>query len=124
MVLAAIFVGDIHKLVAAWKLWQSHTTQLAKKGSKGGFLCFLRNINNAIRRDTFQRKLPGPEHILVNDEVRFDNIGHLVNKGEAKRDCSYCNQINVTSRRRTVYFCIKCNVGIHPDTCFVKYHTR
>ena len=108
-------------LVAAWKLWQSHTTQLAKKGSKGGF---LRNINNAIRRDTFQRKLPGPEHILVNDEVRFDNIGHLVNKGEAKRDCSYCNQINVTSRRRTVYFCIKCNVGIHPDTCFVKYHTR
>ena len=50
-----------------------------------------------------------PERKLskVSDEVRYDAINHAIGKGKQRR-CASCQKI-------TLYFCEKCNVGIHPD---------
>ena len=51
----------------------------------------------------------------VPQVVRFDNRIHLVNKIETQRRCADCGKC-------TKFVCIKCNVGLHPDTCFQHFH--
>ena len=51
----------------------------------------------------------------VPQVVLFDNRNHLVNKIEIQpryADCGKC----------TKFVCIKCNVGLHSDTCFQHFH--
>lgn len=54
-----------------------------------------------------------PKHVA--EEIRLDNVGHLVDKIEKQRRCGRCGKC-------TKYRCIKCNVGLHPENCFVRYH--
>lgn len=54
----------------------------------------------------------------VGDDVRYDNIGHLLTPVEKK---IRCNGDNCKSIMRTK--CIKCNVGVCLS-CNVEYHTR
>lgn len=42
-------------------------------------------------------------------------------KHKAERDCVQCKKAGV-GRKRTVYECGTCNIGLHPD-CFEQYHT-
>jgi len=51
-------------------------------------------------------------------DVRFDNIGHFINKHEtsARKKCRVCNN-------NTIYLCMKCKVHIHPE-CFYVFHVK
>lgn len=49
-------------------------------------------------------------------EVRFDGVNHLVDKQATQRRCAHC-------RKCTKFSCVKCNIGLHPDSCFRMYHT-
>ena len=51
------------------------------------------------------------------NELRFDNIGHLLihSPDKARRRCRICHS-------QTVHICQKCKVHLH-TICFVKYHT-
>ena len=53
----------------------------------------------------------------VLDVTRLDGKNHLVNKNstDTQRRCAACGKC-------TKFLCMKCNVGLHPDTCFVEYH--
>ena len=51
----------------------------------------------------------------VSDEVRYDAINHWIGKGRQLR-CPSC-------QKSTLYFCEKCNVGIHPD-CHKQFHIK
>ena len=49
------------------------------------------------------------------ENVRYDNIGHWIVKGTQRRCALY------GCKGTSMYFCEKCNVGLHPD-CFKTYH--
>ena len=49
----------------------------------------------------------------LSDEVRCDAINHWIGKRKQLR-CASC-------QKSTLYFCEKCNVGIHPD-CHKQFH--
>ena len=53
----------------------------------------------------------------VLDVTRVDGKDHLVNKNstDTQRRCAACGKC-------TKFVCMKCNVGLHPDTCFMEYH--
>lgn len=53
----------------------------------------------------------------VLEVVKLDGRDHLVNKNSTgtQRRCASCGKC-------TKFVCIKCNVGLHPDTCFVEFH--
>lgn len=56
-----------------------------------------------------------PVVISVPDEVRLDNVGHVIikEKNKARSRCKLCNS-------HTIYICAKCNVHLHTD-CFEGY---
>jgi hypothetical protein len=49
-------------------------------------------------------------------EVRFDSGRHLVRLTTKKGVCKQCNG-------RSTYRCVHCNVALHPEHCFFKFHT-
>ncbi|XP_029645332.1 piggyBac transposable element-derived protein 3-like [Octopus sinensis] len=51
----------------------------------------------------------------VPQVAQFDNRDHLVNKIETQRQCAVCGKC-------TKFVCIKCNVSLFPDTCFLPFH--
>jgi hypothetical protein len=64
--------------------------------------------------------IPVHENALVRpetlSEVRFDNGRHLVRLSTIKGMCKQC-------KGRSTYRCIRCNVALHPEHCFYKFHT-
>ena len=51
----------------------------------------------------------------VSDEVRYDAINRWIDKGKERRYTSY--------QKATLYFCKKCNVGLHPH-CDKQFHLK
>lgn len=49
-------------------------------------------------------------------EVKFDNGRHLVIGTKIRGVCKECHN-------RTTYRCLRCNVALHPDKCFLLFHT-
>lgn len=52
----------------------------------------------------------------VLQEIRYDKTDHLIDKQGTQRRCGHCGKC-------TMFSCLKCNVGLHPDGCFRIYHT-
>lgn len=52
----------------------------------------------------------------VTKGVRFDNIGHLISKGDKQTRCGEC-------KKNTTMKCVKCDVALH-SKCFVLFHSR
>lgn len=48
-------------------------------------------------------------------EARYDNGKHLVRMTKRRGVCKECHN-------RTTYRCIRCDVALHPDECFYKFH--
>ena len=48
-------------------------------------------------------------------EVRYDSGRHMVRLTKRRGVCKECT-------KRTYYRCIRCNVALHPDDCFYKFH--
>jgi hypothetical protein len=63
---------------------------------------------------------PQRENLLARPatvaDVRFDSGRHLVKLSTIKGHCKQCPG-------RTTYRCIRCNVALHPELCFYKFHT-
>lgn len=47
--------------------------------------------------------------------VRYDNGRHLVRKTSIKGVCQQCH-------KRSLYRCIRCQVALHPEECFYRFH--
>lgn len=82
-----------------------------------GLLTFIRRIVLAIL--TAPQHLSGPKpkcskNVLL--EVRYDRTDHFVEGNPTQRRCAFCGKC-------TKFICAKCNVGLHPQTCFRAYHT-
>lgn len=48
-------------------------------------------------------------------EVRYDNGRHLPRMTKRRGVCKDCHN-------RTTYRCIRCNVALHPEECFYRFH--
>lgn len=82
-----------------------------------GLFEFIRQIVIAIL--TSPEYLAGPKpkcsrSVLI--EVKYDKIDHLIDSQVTQRRCAYCGKC-------TKFHCTKCNVGLHPASCFKSYHT-
>ena len=53
---------------------------------------------------------------LPSKDVRFDGKNHWPMENENQRRCANCTG-------KAKFICSKCNIGLHPDTCFVAYHS-
>ena len=51
----------------------------------------------------------------ILDATRLDGKEHLVEKIRTQRRCASCGSC-------AKFTCLKCNVGLHPDGCFDKFH--
>ena len=104
-----IFVNAIDSLVVnAWKFYnivnETPMSQLDFKSFVA--LRLIKTERTAIIRNLAR----------VIDEIRYDNIGHVVVRSpENRRRCRICHS-------QTVYTCQRCNVHLH-TTCFAEYHT-
>lgn len=66
------------------------------------------------------RKVPGVRSSMqyspALEEIRKDGKDHFVEKAASKyRRCKVCG-------KRSSYFCVKCNIALHPENCFVTFH--
>lgn len=52
----------------------------------------------------------------INDDLRFDNINHIVEYSETDQRCANCG-------KKSNFVCPKCDKGLHPKYCFKIYHT-
>ena len=48
-------------------------------------------------------------------QVRYDTGRHLIRMTKRRGVCKECH-------KRTTFRCIRCNVALHPDECFYKFH--
>lgn len=64
----------------------------------------------------FKMRRGRPSEIELPDEVRRDNVGHIILRDpeDRRRRCRHC-------KSQTIYLCAKCDVGLHPD-CFLNFH--
>jgi hypothetical protein len=49
-------------------------------------------------------------------EIRFDQGKHLIRKTEQRGVCKHC-------KSRTLFRCLRCNVALHAEDCFYRFHT-
>jgi hypothetical protein len=56
-------------------------------------------------------------HNQIGDESRFHRTDHLVDTSPTQRRCAQC-------KKNAKFICVKCNVALHPHTCFRLYHTK
>ena len=93
--------------------YQLYRQQKRSKGErKLDLLGFLQSIVDTYYRclqksTTTNIFLPPRKLSKVSDEVRYDAINHGIGKGKQPRYAS--------CQTTTLYFCEKCNVGIHPN---------
>ncbi|KAL7646147.1 UNVERIFIED_CONTAM: hypothetical protein RMT77_003048 [Armadillidium vulgare] len=64
-----------------------------------------------------QRGVKPRSKTQVLNDIRFDRKDHLIDRIDKRRRCALCG-ISVQFR------CTKCNVGLHANECFVKYHIK
>ena len=86
--------------------------------SKMSLLKFTRQVVIALLASSNVEKRRGvapktKKQIL--DATRLDGKGHLVDKIKTHRRCAACGSC-------ANFICLKCNVGLHPDGRFVKFH--
>ena len=89
-----------------------HQQKRSKGERKLDLLGFLQSIVDTyyrcLRKSTTTKIfLPTRKLSKVSDEVRYDRINHWIGKGKEPRYAS--------CQKTTLYFCEKCNVGIHPN---------
>ena len=75
----------------------------------------LIHIIDVFENQQQQISSPCKKVAKVSDEVRYDAINHWMGKGKQRR-CASC-------QKTTLYFCEKCNVGLHPD-CHKQFHIK
>ncbi|KAK9739199.1 Transposase IS4 [Popillia japonica] len=81
---------------------------------------FLRRIVLAILVSPPLGSVTGPQPKRtsgVMSEIRHDMKEHWIDKQQTQRRCAKCGKCSK-------FVCLKCNVGLHPDTCFRLYHQK
>lgn len=51
------------------------------------------------------------------EDVKYDNLGHLIVYNETDRRCGLCG-------KKSQFICEKCKIGLHPKICFKLYHSK
>lgn len=105
--------------VSAQNAWRLHIGA----GGKQTQIAFRREIAVPILTNAASKRKAREPYRRVGtpaaDELRFDNIGHLVAKAaENRRGTCRCCHIS-----RVSYVCVKCEVFLCIE-CFIQYHTR
>lgn len=80
-------------------------------------LNFRRYIATTFLRTHGNKPLRYKSTNLTTEDVKFDNIGHLVSYSETDRKYKVC-------KKNSKFVCIKCQIGLHPKQCFIMYHTK
>ena len=93
-------------------LWYRHVE------SKMSLLKFTRQVVIALLASSNVEKwrgvAPKTKKQILN-ATRLDGKGHLVDKIKTQRQCAACGSC-------AKFICLKGNVCLHPDRCFVKFH--
>lgn len=87
-------------------------------------LAFTREITLSYLKKYSCRVNPGrPLHNKVGAvdkrvtaDVRFDNIGHMIDSSEKQTRCGHC-------KKNTTKKCVKCGIAMH-SKCFILFHTK
>jgi hypothetical protein len=114
-------------VIAAHKLFlEQNPVHATAKNRKPGLLYFMREVNREIRLKNKEIRGETPSRVSAKEttELRYDNIGHLIVKGEEAYVCDRCKEDPLVLKEKPTGFkCKKCNRGLHPD-CFYDYHTK
>lgn len=104
-----LFINYIHSVIV--NCWKLYNTVNVKKIPQLDFKSFI-----AVRLLKYDRVVCKPSAFRCLDDIRFDNIGHIIIKSDNKvrRHCKVCHN-------HTIFSCNKCNVHIHTQ-CFKQYH--
>lgn len=96
----------------AWQLYKINGGQL-------DHLKFWRNVAISLleinkKADSHRGGEPSQNRATA---LQYTHNGHLIKYREARLCCGVCHiSANV--------YCMKCNVTLHPKTCFEEYHTQ
>lgn len=101
-------------------MWYLYRGALQSKNENMPLLEFRRRIVLAILSSPASTAHTGSKAKSLSNvlsEIRYDGKEHWIDKQETQRRCGKCGKC-------TKFSCLKCNVGLHPDTCFRLYHQR
>lgn len=101
--------------MAIQNAWQLHR----HNGGKMDQYHFRRSLAKGILETHKKNTKRGRVRSNVNENEfsRFDGRDHLIVYQENQIRCRSCH-------KKVQFKCNKCNVGLHPKTCFLEYHTQ
>ncbi|KAK9736254.1 hypothetical protein QE152_g12634 [Popillia japonica] len=102
-------------IVNAWKIYNiANETQMPQLEFKSYIAVSLMKAED----DDPNRRINQAVGSSIPDEVRLDNIGHVISMDadKARRRCKLC-------KSHTIYICIKCKTHLHLK-CFEAYHKK
>lgn len=105
---------------AVTNMWYLYRRALKTQNEYISLLEFRRRIVLAILSSPPSNSNTGPKPKFLTNvltEIRFDGKEHWIDKQETQRRCGNCGKC-------TKFSCLKCNVGLHPETCFRQYHQK
>lgn len=97
-------------VVNAWILWKKKTNDKTVK-----LLSFRRAIALTLLKKYGTPSQQGKRSAPVMQDVRYDGLNHFLRKCQTRR-CGNCTG-------KAAFFCIKCDVGLHPR-CHEDYHVK
>lgn len=94
----------------AWQLYKQNGGQLDHLKFRRSVAVSLLEMN----KKTESHRGGRPSQSVAGNE-RYNHKGHLIRYREDRLRCGVCH-------KSANFYCIKCNVTLHPKTCFEKYH--
>lgn len=94
----------------AWQLYRHN-------GGEYDNLRFRRSVATSLL-ETYGKgvsRKPGRTSKNFREDSRYDDIGHIIKYRSEQLRCAVCH-------KNAMFFCIKCNVSLHPKICFETYH--
>ena len=72
---------------------------------------------NAEVEDLITKTKRAYKKIKVNDDIRYDNLGHWVSCEKKRNRCKFCDKGMLTNTKCDVYLCLT-----NDRNCFYSYH--
>ncbi|XP_030762261.1 piggyBac transposable element-derived protein 3-like [Sitophilus oryzae] len=97
--------------------WKEYYTTKIRNGGNMDHMVFRRCLAAALL-ETFKKTTKrGPSKKSKPSESRYDRLDHLVIYQEKQTRCAVCH-------KQAAFRFEKCDVALHPKTCFRSYHTK
>lgn len=101
--------------MAEHNAWQLHKSNGGKMDHLAFRRCIASGLLEMYKKTT--KRGPSKKSQLTHFESRYDRLDHIVIYQEKQTRCGICH-------KQAAFRCNKCDVALHPKSCFFNYHNK